>query len=272
MTRTRLRRRRRVACARSPRSVARRNGSPRSVPRRSARTSSFRGRCSTATATCCAPMRRMTAVGVLPAKTADVDPRFFDVLFAYEDKRFPRASRRRSAGARARRGSTPRFRPHSLRRLDADHAGGAAVGAAQRADVRRKTPPDRARRRDRARLAQGSDSFALSQPCALWRQYRRHSRGVAGLFRQGAAASDVGGSGPFGRLAAIAGIAAAGPLCRHSARGARSRPRPLRRNRERACRRDRARQIGTGADGAPHHADPRAACRRRGRRAIAGRA
>ena len=33
----------------------------------------------------------------------DVDPRFLDLLFAYEDKRFPQPSRHRSVGDRARR-------------------------------------------------------------------------------------------------------------------------------------------------------------------------
>ena len=67
----------------------------------------------------------------LPVEPREVDPRYIAMLIAFEDRRF-----------RAHRGVDPwafgraawqlvRHRPHRLRRLDADHAGGApAAGRA----------------------------------------------------------------------------------------------------------------------------------------------
>ena len=178
----------------------------------------------------------------------------------------PRPSRRRSAGAHARGVPARSQRPHPLRRLDADHAGGAAAGAAQRPQLPDKTPPDRARGRDRARADQGRGAFALSRSGALWRQYRGRARRLARLFRQGAAAAFARRGGAARRSAAIPGVAAAGSLGRGGAQRAQPRARPLCGARHRAGRRDRARQGRTGADRAARHAHAGAACgRSRGR-------
>ena len=203
----------------------------------------------------------------LPARIADVDPRLFAMLFAYEDKRFrthpgvdPLALMRAAL-------QLVEQRTHSLRRLDTDHAGGAASGAAQRAQLRCQAPPDRARGRDRADAEQGRDPFALSRSRALWRQYRGHPRRLARLFRQGAAAAVARRSGSARGAAAVARGAPAGSLDRR-----RRAPRaiacstasPLR---QRAGGRDRARQSRTGAGRAPADANAGAARgRSRGRR------
>ena len=138
-----------------------------SAPLRSARRSNSRPACSIATAVCCGLTPRATAAGGCRRQMADVDPRFFDVLFAYEDKRFRAHHGVDVLALVPRRVSARRPRPHPFRRLDADHAGGAAVGAAQRADDRGKTPPDRARGRDRARPDQGRSAVALSRASRL---------------------------------------------------------------------------------------------------------
>ncbi len=75
--------------------------------------------CSIATAGCCAPTPRAKAAGGLPATVADVDPRFFDVLFAYEDKRF-----------RAHHGVDPLAL--AARGVAARHAAAASAPAARR--------------------------------------------------------------------------------------------------------------------------------------------
>ena len=145
----------------------------------------------------------------------------------------PRASRASIRWRwRARRLAIHRQRPHHLRRLDPDHAGGAAAGAARRAHARRQAPPDRPRHRDRAQPEQGRGARALSDACALWRQPRRHPRGVARLFRQGAEEAFAGGGGAAGGAAAIAGVAPAGSLGQRCARGARPRARPHRQGRD----------------------------------------
>ena len=60
----------------------------------------------------------------LPVTKGDVDPRFLDMLIAYEDRRFARARRHRHSRAGPRGGPIPACRrPHRLRRLDAHHAG-----------------------------------------------------------------------------------------------------------------------------------------------------
>ena len=58
--------------------------------------------CSTATASCCAPTPRRKDAGGCRRRSKDVDPRFLKMLFAYEDKRLLRASRRRSGSDDAR--------------------------------------------------------------------------------------------------------------------------------------------------------------------------
>ena len=93
--------------------------------------------------------------------------------------------------------------------------------------------------------------------------HRRHPRRLARLFRQGAAPAVARRGGAARRLAAIAGSAPAGSLGRSRAQRAQPRARPLCRSRQRAGRRDRARQGRAGADRrgtpmpmlAPHAAD-----------------
>ena len=205
----------------------------------------------------------------LPATVADVDPRFFDVLFAYEDKRFrehhgvdPRAVLRATlqfaTSGRLRSGA-------STLTMQVARLLGAARGAPQRGD---KTAPDGARHRDRARPDQGRDPRALPRSRALRRQHRGHPRRVARLFRQRAAAAVARRSRALGGIAAIAGAAPAGSFCRECARRARPRARPLRRDRRGAGRRDRARQDRAGAERPPPDADIGAARRRQGRRRI----
>ena len=66
-------------------------------------------------------------------------------------------------------GQLPRARPHRLRRLDADHAGGAPARAARGAHARRQAAPDRARRAARAAALarpRSSTSTSRSRPMA----------------------------------------------------------------------------------------------------------
>ena len=143
--------------------------------------------------------------------------------FAYEDKRF---STHHGVDPLALLRAAFQFvtqRPHRLGRLDADHAGGAAAGAARASQLRRQAASDRARARARARAEQGRNSLAISDTCALWRQSGRHPRGLACLFRQGAAQALARRSGAAGGAAAIAGSAPARPLRQGRARAARDR-------------------------------------------------
>ncbi len=79
-------------------------------------------------------------------------PRYLAMLLAFEDKRFWRhggvdfVAIARAAAANA---ASP---PHRLRRLDADHAGGAPARGRARAHRRRQAAPDRARAAARAQL------------------------------------------------------------------------------------------------------------------------
>ena len=98
-----------------------------------------------------------------------------------------------------------RRRPHRLRRLDPDHAGGAPAGAAAAARHRHQALPDRARGAARGALFQGRYPLDVSDAGAVRRQSRRRARRLARLFRQGAGAADSGGSGAAGGAAAIAG-------------------------------------------------------------------
>ena len=140
----------------------------------------------------------------LPVSERDVDPRFLKLLFAYEDKRFSD-----HPGVDASRfgtccGSIHVPGPYRLGRLDDQHAGGASSRAARAAQSGRQIAPDRARARTRTRARQRRGPCALSDACALWRKSRGRSRGVARLFRQGAAQAVVGRGGATGCLAAIA--------------------------------------------------------------------
>ncbi len=151
-------------------------------------------------------------------------------------------------------------------RVDAQHAGGAASGAAHRAKLHGQAAPDRARDRDRAEAEQGRDPRALSEPRTLWRQSRRRACRLAGLFRQGAAPPDARRGGAPGRAAAIAGAAPTRPLDRCRARRPRPRARSRRRRRRRAVGRGRAGKARAGAGRAQADADAGAARRRRGGR------
>ena len=146
------------------------------------------------------------------APTASI-PRYLALADRLRGQALSRACGRRSARASLRAGGADyRPWPHPVRRLDADHAGGAAAGAARRALARCQAAPDRSRRRDRAAAQQGRGAHALSEPRALWRQSRRHSRRRARLFRQGAEAAHARRGGPAGGAAAVAGGAPARPL------------------------------------------------------------
>ena len=160
----------------------------------------------------------------LPVTVEDVDPRFLRLLFAYEDKRYSRAS---TASIRCRwsdaayqfvtngrvvsGGSTITMQVARLLE-PREHR---TLGAKLRQIVR-------AVEIERA-LTQGRHSCPLPDARALWRQSRRRSRGVAGLFRQGAAKLVARGGGLAGRAAAVAGAAPAGPLDPEAARAARDR-------------------------------------------------
>ena len=83
----------------------------------------------------------------LPVEAKDVDPRYLAMLLAFEDKRFRSAPRRRPVCASAApAGCSSRHAPHRLRRLDADHAGGAPAAGRARALRRRQAAPDRCAR------------------------------------------------------------------------------------------------------------------------------
>ena len=149
----------------------------------------------------------------LPATPDDVDPRFLKCC-----------SPTRTSASTQHHGVDPLAllraalqlvtqRPHRLRRIDLDHAGRAAAGAAAAIAASAPSCAQMARAiAARAAAQQDEDPRALSDPRALWRQYRRHPRRLAGLFRQGADAADARRSGAAGGAAAVAGGAPAGPL------------------------------------------------------------
>ena len=85
--------------------------------------------CSTATDICCAPMPPRTAAGACRHRRRRRSALFRRAV-RLRGQALPQPSRRRSAGACARRISARGQRPHSLRRLDAHHAGGAPARAA----------------------------------------------------------------------------------------------------------------------------------------------
>ncbi len=156
----------------------------------------------------------------LPARVGDVDPRFFAMLFAYEDKRFRAHHGVDPLAIVARRRTACDQRAYPVRRLDIDHAGGAAARAAQQSQPCRQAAPGSARRRDRTRAEQGRDPFALSRSGAVWRQHRGRAGRFAQLFRQRATAADARRSRAARSTAAIAGSAPTGSLGRGRARGA----------------------------------------------------
>ena len=150
----------------------------------------------------------------LPATRESVDPRFVDMLLAYEDKRFRShhgvdllslgraASQLLTNGRIVSGASTLTMQVARLLEPRAERSFTAKFRQMVRAH------------RDRAETLQGRDPRALSQPRALWRQSRRRPRRFARLFRQGAAPPDLGRSSPAGRAAAIARAAPARPFGR----------------------------------------------------------
>ncbi len=133
------------------------------------------------------------------------------------------APRRRSPRLPARRLSIRHAWPHRLGRLDAHHAGGAAAGAAAASLARCQDQAGGARAAARMGALQGRGARPLSHARALWRQSRRHPRGVARLFRQGAAPAHARRGGAAGGAAAVAGICAGRTASRRGARRARDR-------------------------------------------------
>ena len=226
----------------SPWRSAARGGSIRSGPRRAARRWITRPWWSIARAACCGPTRRREGRWRLPATLEQVDPRYVDMLLAYEDRRFrshpgvdPLAMARAAlqfvtSGRIVSGGSTITMQVARLLEPRTERT------------LRRQAAADGARHRARASADQGRGAGALSQPRALWRQSRRHPRRLARLFRQGAAPAFDGRGGAAGGVAAVAGAAPAGPLGRGRARRARPRARPHRLGGTHSRRRGRARQ------------------------------
>ena len=150
----------------------------------------------------------------LPARASDVDPRFFTLLKAYEDKNFDRhhgvdfAALLRAAWQYVRHG-------HAV-------SGGSTLTmqAARLLEPRaERTFLAKARQIVRAyelerRFTKSADPRHLSGAGALWRQSRRLARRLAGLFRQGAAPPQLRRSGAAGRAAAGARGAPSRPLAR----------------------------------------------------------
>ena len=146
----------------------------------------------------------------LPATTHDVDPRYLAMLVAYEDGRFYQHD---GVDVRAlvRAGAQWLMRGHVV-------SGGSTlpmqvarlIEPRPERTIAAKLQPDRARARDRARGRQAGRARPLSHAGAVRRQSRGRARGLARLFRQGAAEADARGGGASGRAAAIARSAAAG--------------------------------------------------------------
>ena len=142
------------------------------------------------------------------------------MLFAYEDRRFTSTAASMRWRSAARVSQLMRQRPHRFGRLDADHAGGAAARAAQRAQLRRQASPDGAR---------GALERTLSKDeiLALYLTLAPYGGNLEGIraaslayFGKEPRRLTLGRSGAAGRAAAIARGAAAGshPPCRAAAR------------------------------------------------------
>ena len=159
----------------------------------------------------------------LPATEAGVDPRYLDLLLAYEDKRFrshhgvdPLALLRAAYlfvtnGRIVSGGSTLTMQ---VARLLEPRASATFTGKLR--EMVRALQLERA-------LEQGRDPRALSQPRALRRQPRGRARRLARLFRQGAAAALARRGRAARGAAAIAGGAASGSRRSKRARKARDR-------------------------------------------------
>ena len=123
----------------------------------------------------------------LPATTHDVDPRYVAMLVAYEDERFYQHN---GVDLRAliRAGAQWLMRGHVV-------SGGSTLPMQvarliePRPDrtIARQAPADCAGARDRARGRQGGRARSIPHSRSLRRQSRGRARGLARLFRQGAA-------------------------------------------------------------------------------------
>ncbi len=127
----------------------------------------------------------------LPARIADVDPRLFAMLFAYEDKRFRdhpgvdvlalgraafqlvTSGRNKSGGSTLTRLGARLLLPRSGRSF-----------AAKLRQIVRALELERA-------LSKDEILSLYSRSCTLWRQHRGSARRLARLFRQRAAPADA---------------------------------------------------------------------------------
>ena len=252
----------------SPRWPVARGGCGRSARCRGSPTSSSRRRWSTATAGCCGPMRRRTAAGDCRRRVNDVDPRFVEMLQAYEDRRF-RASRRRSLAMCARR--------YSSSAMAAIISGGSTLTM----QVARLLEP-RTERSLGAKLRQmvraieierSSTSTRYSSFTSTLAPYGGNLEGIRAAslayFGKEPKKLSLARSGAAGRAAAVAGAAAAGSLVHRGAGGARPRARPYRQGRNDSARTKWRSPSSKRVPDAAADAGAGAACRRSGGRGVA---
>ncbi len=214
---------------RHPRRSSRRSSLWRSTApsrRRCRKNSPSRPKCRTATASCCAPSPRPTAIGgSTPASTrstrnsstcwSPMRTSASGIMTASTCWRWPAPPASSSTNGRiVSGGSTLSMQ---LARL---------IEPRESRSLGSKIRQMLARHADRAAALQARDPRALPDAGALWRQSGRRARRLARLFRQGAEAADRLGSGPAGRPAATAGKAPARPQPRQCARRARPRADP----------------------------------------------
>ena len=155
----------------------------------------------------------------LPVTMAEVDPRFLDMLIAYEDRHFAEhdgidwPSMLRAAGQFVGAGGHIVSGGSTLTMQVARLIEGEPTRSLD-GKLRQMVHADAAR----AAAQQGRDPHPLPDARALWRQYRGHPRRQPRLFRQGADAADHGRGGAARRAAAIARGAPARPRSRSGAR------------------------------------------------------
>ena len=159
---------------------------------------------SIATGGCCAPSPCLTGVGACRVELGEVDPRYVAMLLAYEDARFYRhdgvdwraltraAVQFVARGRIVSGGSTLTMQVARLIEPREERSLAAKLRQVARAwQIERQVGK---RRRPRP----------LSRAGAVRRQSRGRSRGLARLFRQGAAPADDRRGGAAGRAAAVA--------------------------------------------------------------------
>ena len=198
----------------------------------------------------------------LPATVADVDPRFFDVLFAYEDKRF-----------RAHHGVDPLALGRAALQL-ADSGRIRSGGSTLTMQVARLLEPRRARTlsaklRQIVRAVEIERVLTKDEVLSLYLSLAPYGGNIEGIR---AASLAYFGKEPRHLTLAEAALLVALPQSPELRRPDRSaetaraaRDRVLDRfaaTGDRAGRRNRARQSRAGADRAPRHAAAGAACRR----------